>query len=216
MKSKLAALLGVTLVLGILAGFIIVPRMMWGGGGSAASWLIHVESSPLVEASDRILVARYIDDRTETISKGSAPDGASKGSLTERFRKFPVVEVLKGNISAGDEVYLVSTDGSVLNTADGNSKSSNYDVIGLTGGSEYVLFLREISRPSGYPTEYGDTLWASPGEPYVAEMDSAGRLEFLATNIYTGLISEGGLTPVRGSAAPFELTKQQIKDLVAE
>ena len=215
MKSKLIALLGVALVFGILAGFVIVPGMMWGGG-SSASWLIHVEAETLVARADRILVARYVDDRTETISKGSAPDGVSKGSVTERFRKFVVVEVLKGIGSVGDEVYLVSTDGSVLNTADGKSMSSNYDVIGLTERSEYVLFLRGISRPSGYPTEYGDTVWASPGEPYVAEMDSAGRLTFLATSVYTGLISEGGRTPVRGSAAPFELTKQQIRGLVAE
>ncbi len=215
MKSKLAALLGVTLVIGILAGFVIVPRMMCGGG-SAASWLIHLDADALVAASDRILVARYVDDRTETISKGAAPDGVSKGSVTERFRRFTVLEALKGSGSAGEEMYVVSTDGSMLNTADGKSKSSDYDVIGLTGGSEYVLFLRGISRPSGYPTGYGETLWASPGEPYVAKMDSTGHLTFLATSIYTDLISEGGLTPVNGSAAPFKLTKQQIEDLVAE
>ena len=100
MKSKLIALLGVTLVFGILAGFVIVPRMMWGGG-SSASWLVHVEAETLVARSDRVMVARYMDDRTETISDGSAPDGVSKGSVTERFRRFVVVEVLKGSGSAG-------------------------------------------------------------------------------------------------------------------
>ena len=214
MKSKIIALLGVTLVVGILAGFVLVPRMMWSSG-STASWLIHVEAGTLVEGSDRILVARYVDDRTDTMSKGTASDGLSKGSVTERFRKFTVVEVLKGSGVAGDEVHLVTTDSSTFRFGGGKSSDRNYEVLELTNSTDYVLFLEGVDRPDGYPSEYGAVLWTSPGEPYLAEMDSDGRLTFMATEVYGGLISEGGLTPVRGSAAPFELTKQQIKDLVA-
>ena len=217
LKNKLIALLGVTLVVGILAGFVVAPRMMWGGGssGSVASWLIHVEADTLVAGSDRIVVAKYVDDRTETISKGAASDGVSKGSVNERFRKFTVVEVLKGSGGAGAEIYLVTTDSSTFNFGGGKSKDSSYELLELTEGTNYVLFLEGISRPEGYSSEYGDVLWASPGEPYLAQVDADGRWTFLATDVYENLVSEGGLTPVRGSAAPFELTKQQIKDLVA-
>ena len=215
MKNKLIALLGVTAVVGVLTGFVLVTKVMWTNG-SVESWLIHVEASTLVGSSDRIVVASYVDGRTETMSKGSASDGASKGSVTERFRRFTVVEVLKGDGAADDQLYLVTTDSSTFNFGGGKSTYRDYEVLDLKAGTRYVLFLEGVSRPEGYSSEYGDTLWTSPGEPYLAEIDSDGRLTFIATDVYEDLVEEGGFTPVRGSAAPFELTKEQIKELVAD
>ena len=213
MKGKLIALLGVALALGIVAGVVVVPSMM-SGGGTVASWLIHVQADTLVEGSDRILVARFVDDRTETIDKGTAADGTLTGSVTERFRRFTVMEVLKGPGTVGDEVYLATTDRSMYNFGGGDSSNTEYDVVQLTQGTDYVLFVQGVDPPEGYPATYGETLWISPGEPYLAEMDTRGRLTFIATAIYADLLSEGGLEPVPGSAAPFELTKDQIKQLV--
>ena len=215
MKGKLIAFLGVALAIGILAGIVIVPRMMSSGGATVASWLIHVEAETLVEASDRILVAKFVDDRNETLDQGTAPDGIHKGSITERYRRFTVVEVLKGEGSVGDEVYLATTDRSVHSFGGGVSSDTEYDVVELTNGTEYVLFLRGVSRPEGHPAKYGEKLWISPGEPCLAQMDERGRLTFLATDIYVDLLSQGDLEPVPGSAAPFELTKNRIIEMVA-
>lgn len=214
MKNKIIALVAVAGVVGILAGLVVVPQMMWGGG-SSASWLIHIEAETLVEGSDRIVIATYVDGRTESISKGDDAEGNSKGSITERFRRFTVVEVLKGEGASGDTLHVVSTEGNRLRFADGKSSENEYDVVDLKSGNEYVLFVEGRSRPAGYPSGYGDVLWTSPGEPNLAEVDADGRLTFLATDVYLDLVAEGGLTPVSGSAAPFELTKEQIKRLVA-
>ena len=214
MKNKIIALFAVAGVMGILAGLVVVPQMMWGGG-SHGSWLIHIEAETLVESSDRIVVATYVDGRTESISKGDDAEGNSKGSITERFRRFTIVEVLKGEGASGDTLHVVATEGNTLRFADGKRMENEYGVADLKTGDEYVLFVEGRSRPAGYPSGYGDVLWISPGEPNLAKVDADGRLTFLATDVYRDLVDEGGLTPVSGSAAPFELTKEGIKQLVA-
>ena len=214
MKGKLIALLGGALAIGILAGIVFVPQMM-STGGTVASWLVHVQADTLVETSDRILVAQFLDDRTEVLDKGTAPDGTHKGSITERYRRFTVVEVIKGEGSVGDEVYLATTDRSSYNYGDGVPSNTEYDVVELTTGTDYVLFVRGVNRPKGHPAAYGEKLWISPGEPYLAEVDERGRLTFLATDVYADILSQGDFEPVPGSAAPFELTKDQIRKLVA-
>lgn len=215
MRNKLIALLGMAAILGILAGLMVIPRMMWGGG-SVASWLIHVEAGTLVERSDRILIANYADDQKENILKGTDADGESKGSISERFRQFTVVEVLKGGGSADDTLYVVTTESSKLRFADGKSADSDYEVLGLKDDVDYVLFLKGVNRPDGYPVDYGDVLWTSPGEPNIAEIGSDGKLSFLATQVYRDMIADAGLTPVSGSAAPFALTKADIKRMVGK
>lgn len=215
MKNKLIALLVMAAIVGILAGLVVIPRMMWGGG-SVASWLIHVEAETLVEGSDRILIAKYVDDRKENILKGTDADGESKGSISERFRQFTVVEVLKGAGSADDTLYVVTTESSTLRFADGKSSDSDYEVLGLKGDVDYVLFLEGVDRPDGYPSDYGDVLWTSPGEPNIAEIGVDGKLSFLATQVYQDMIADAGLTHVPGSAAPFELTMADIKRMAGE
>lgn len=214
MKGKLIALLGGALIIGILAGIVAVPKMT-STGGTVASWLVHVQADTLVANSDRILVAQFLDDRNEVLDKGTAPDGTHRGSITERYRRFTVVEVLKGEGSVGDEVYLATTDRSSYNYGDGVSSNNEYDVVELTSGKNYVLFVQGVDRPEGHPAAYGGELWISPGEPYLAEVDERGRLTFLATDVYADILSQGDLEPVPGSAAPFELTKDQIGTLVA-
>ena len=216
MENKVIALLGTTVVLGILVGLVVVPRMMWGGG-SVGSWLIHVEAQTLVEASNRIVIATYVDDRTENISKGTNADGEDKGSITERFRRFTVAEWLKGDAAPNDTLYVVATESSTVRFADVKSRQQHNDVPGLETDVKYVLFLERVARPDNrYPNDDGDVLWTSPGEPDIARIDRNGRLTFLATERYRGILGEGGLEPVSGSAAPFELTKADIQRMVAE
>ena len=157
MKNKVIALLGTTVVLGILVGLVVVPRMM-RGGGSVGSWLIHVEAQTLVEASNRIVIATYVDDRTENISKGTNADGEDKGSITERFRRFTVAESLKGDAAPNDTLYVVATESSTVRFADGKSRQQDNDVLGLETDVKYVLFLESVARPERYPNDYGDVL----------------------------------------------------------
>ena len=214
-KNKVIALLVVSLVLGILVGLVVAPGMTWGGG-SVASWLIHVEAQTLVDGSDRIVIATYVDDRTENISKGTNADGEDKGSITERFRRFTVVESLKGDAAPDDTLYVVATEGSTVRFADGKSTQQDNYVVGLETDVNYVLFLESVARPDSYPNDYGDVLWTSPGEPDIARIDRNGRLTFLGTERYQDILGEGGLEPVSGSAAPFELTKADIQRVVSK
>lgn len=215
MKNKVIALLGTTVVLGILVGLVLVPRMMWGGG-SVGSWLIHVEAQTLVERSNRIVTGTYVDEQTESISKGTNTDGGDRGSITERFRRFTVVESLKGDAAPNDTLYVVATESNTVRFSDGKSGQQDNGAVGLETGVKYVLFLMSVARPDSYPTDYGDVLWTSPGEPDIATVDRDGRLSFLATERYRDILGEGELEPVPGSAAPFELTKADIQRMVAE
>ena len=82
--------------------------------------------------------------------------------------------------------------------------------VSLDSGEQYVLFLINRGALEEYPSEYGDTLWVRPGEPGIAQMDSNGRLTFIATDRYKETIEEEGLERASSSDAPFELTKDGI------
>ena len=137
-------------------------------------------------------------------------DGEVLSTVTEAFQRFRVVEVLKGAATAGDVMYVVNSEGYTSVTADLEPRSGEYDGIDLTADQDYVMFLERRARPDGYPSQYGDTLWTRPGEPGIAQMDSEGRLTFIATDRYKDTIKSEGLERAAGSDAPFEMTKGDI------
>jgi len=197
------------LLFALLSGGFVAYTLM-GSEGSSGSWRDFRDGGSLLAASERILVAKYLDGETHEIPTVTADDGTVVGSVTEKFRRFRIVKTLKGDGKPGDIVHVVSSVGYRTALAGGGSESYTYDTIDLTANQDYVLFLDARSKPDGYPPQYGNTLWARPGEPGIARLDADGRLTFIATDRYKDTIEDEGLKRVTGSDAPFEMTEEDI------
>ena len=202
------------LMLFALLGAAFVVCVSMGSEGGAGSWQDYRDGSSLLAASERIVVAKYLDEATHEIPTVTDDDGKVVGSV--KFLRFRMVEALRGDGMAGEIVYVVNTLGYKTAQVGGDSKSHSYDTIDLTENENYVLFLSGRSMIEGYPTRYGDTLWTRPGEPAVAQLDDSGRLTFMANNRYRETVDDEGLERVSGSDAPFEMTKEDIANSVAE
>lgn len=204
------------LVLFALLGVALVVYVSMGSEGGSGSWQDYRQASSLLAASERIIVATYLDETTHEIPTVTDDNGVVVGSVTEQFLRFRVVEPLKGDVTASEIVYVVNSLGYKSAQIGGGSKSYSYDTIDLTANENYVLFLESRSLIEGYPTQYGDTLWTRPGEPAIAQLDDAGRLTFIATARYKDTVDDEGLERGSGSDAPFEMTKEDIASSVAE
>ena len=209
-SKKLMLGVSIPVLLFALLGGIFVAYSLMGSEGSSGSWQDYRDAASLLSASERILVATYLDAETHEIPTVTADDGTVVGSVTEKFRRFRITEALRGDGESGDIMYVVTSIGYKTALAGGGSKSSTYDVLDLTADEDYVLFLDGRTKQEGYPSQYGDTLWTRPGEPGIAQLDDAGRLTFIATDRYKDTIESEGLERVTGSDAPFEMTKEDI------
>ena len=209
-NKKLMLGVGIPVLLFALLGGAFAYWGLMGGDGTSGHWQDYRSAEFLLAASERILVATYLDEETHEIPTVTADDGTVIGSVTERFRRFRIVEALKGDGESGDTVYAVTSVGYKTALSTGGSESYTYHVLDLTADEDYVLFLDGRSKQEGYPSQYGDTLWTRPGEPAIAQLDAAGRLTFIATDKYKDAIEGEGLERVAGSDAPFEMTKGDI------
>ena len=201
---------GIPVLLFALLGGVFAYWGSMGGDSSSGHRRDFQSSGSLLVASERILVATYLDEETHEIPTVTADDGTVVFSVMERFRRFRIVEALKGDGESGDIMYGVTSVGHKTPWSAGGSKSYTYGLPDLTADEDYVLFLEGRSKQEGYPSQYGDTLWMHPGEPAIAQLDAAGRLTFIATDRYKDNIEGKGLELVTGSDAPFELTKGYI------
>ena len=208
-NKKLALAIGVPVLAAALAGAFFAYNFMPTSGGHG-SWRDFRDGASLVANSERIVLATYLNESTHERSTVTTDDGEVVGSVTEIFRKFRVDESLKGDAGVGDTQYVVFTKSVKTARDGGGSDRLKYDQVSLDSDEQYVLFLMSRGALEGYPSEYGDTLWVRPGEPGIAQMDSNGRLTFIATDRYKETIEEEGLERVSSSDAPFELTKEDI------
>ena len=136
-------------------------------------------------------------------------------SVTEEYRRFRVSESLKGSAEADEVVYAVWTAGYTEGIgADGSTEFFAYKTVALETGQEYVLFMHSLPVAPGYPTKYGDVVWTIVGEPGVAVVSSEGRLSFKASERYKNGVDNAGYERPVGSAAPFELTKAELIELI--
>lgn len=196
----LLALLG-----GAFAAYRIIPPK-----GAAGSWHDYRDADSLLAASERIVVATYLDEAAHEIPTVTADDGEVLGSVTEIYRRFRIDETLKGDAQAGDDLYVVTSAGFKTALIGGGSETTKYQVLQLAANEAYVLFLHSRPAPADYPADYGDLIWTRPGEPGVAQIDPDGRLTFIATDRYRNTIKSEGLKRAEGSDAPFEMTKEDI------
>ena len=214
MKGKIAIGLALSVCLGLLVGALLLPSMN-RPSHSLSLWNDYVRAAPLVEQSDRIVLAEYLDSTTHEISEVSPVDGVAHRSVTEEYRRFRVSESLKGSAEADEVVYAVWTAGYTEGIGPGEATEFfAYETVTLETGQEYVLFMHSLPVAPGYPTKYGDVVWTIVGEPGVAVVSSEGRLSFKASERYKNEVDNAGHERPVGSAAPFELTKAELIELI--
>ena len=214
MKGTIAIGLALSVCLGLLVGALLLPSMN-RPSHSLSLWNDYVRAAPLVEQSDRIVLAEYLDSTTYEIPEVSPVDGVTHRSVTEEYRRFRVSESLKGSAEADEVVYAVWTAGYTEGIGPGEATEFfAYETVTLETGQEYVLFMHSLPVAPGYPTKYGDVVWWIVGEPGVAIVGSEGRLSFKASERYKNGVDDGGHERPVGSAAPFELTKAELIELI--
>ena len=114
-------------------------------------WFVHVQAGTLVNGSERIVVARFLDELTYEIPLPPTADSYSAVSVAQLHRRFEVVEPLKGDTRPGDAFHVVWPAGVTVKVANtGDLEFLPYDVILLSAGEIYVLFLNRSSRRSAY------------------------------------------------------------------
>ena len=210
MKNKTLALFGATIVAGVVFGLTVGPQVITLGG-SSADWPDYTAAERLIKDSDRIVIAQYLDETPHVIPVISTADGEQRGSVTEIYQRFKVIESLRGDASEGETTYVVITAGNTKEMSDGKVVSESHEVVPLSSGLDYVLFLRKFPRRPEYPAQYGDFVWTITGEPGIAQVDTEGTLSFKASDRYK---EESG-TSGSASAASFTLTKEQIEEFAS-
>ena len=145
----LLALLG-----GVFAAYSFIPTK-----GASGSWRDYRDVASLLAASERIVVATYLDDATHEIPTVTSDDGTVIGSVTETFQRFRIGESLKGDAQSGDTLYVVESANVKTALVDGGYETVNYEVLQLTAGHSTSCscmasrLLRLVLRSTG--TLYG-------------------------------------------------------------
>ncbi len=166
------------------------------------------DPSNLIETSDRVLVARFLDSRLQNIQLINSVTGAIEGDIDVLFRQFEVFDTFKGTSDSGDLLWIAFEPGRSGELVDGEGTVKSFDE-----GKTYVLFLKGRLRPLEYPTEFGPVLWTGNGEPSFAEL-IGDQLEFRAERPYLDLLLQDGVSlPNPLSVAPFSLTLDETRDL---
>ena len=197
------------------AVWIVINPSITGLGGTHKDWFVHVTAEDLVEYSEQIILARYADEAVhETVNFRSDP--AAVKSFTDVYRRFQVVESLKGRYQPGDMVYVAWDAGyTTVNPETGGPRFNPRVVAPLPQSESYALFLNpRWSRPRN-PVDPKAEVWETPTGLGVALVGDEGRFSFQTDQFYRNALKDMGLKPVTGSGAPFELTTHEVRELVA-
>lgn len=214
MRNKLIAVFIVAALVVIVAGLCVGSEWM-GLRGSVSDWFVHVEPASLVQFSERIVIARYLDETIHEIPNSPTAYSDSPTSFVDVYRRFEVLESLKGGFTGGDTAHVGWKVGYARGKENEDPEFIHRDVIPLSHGETYVLFLNRHfgRRPDNWDAKV--RVWATPDGLDVARMDAQGRLSFQTTQFYRNALEYMDLKPVPGSGAPFELTTSDIRALVA-
>ena len=183
--------------------------------GEVIDWFVPVDAESLVHFSDRIVIARYIDETVHETPDSPTAHADSRISVVDVFRGFGVVESLKGDFQSGDTAYVRWSEGYYRRDKNGDPEFVERPAVTLTPGETYVLFLTPYRgrRPSNL--EPGIRVWKTRDGPGVARADSQGRLSFQTDWRYRAALKDMNLHAIDGSGAPFELTIDGVRSLVA-
>jgi len=195
--------------------WIVVNPSVTGLGGTHNDWFVHVTAENLVEYSEHIVLARYTDEAVlETVNSRMDPPAVK--SFTDVYRKFQVVESLKGGYQPGDMIYVAWDAGyTTINPETGGPRFDPRVVAPLPRGEIYGLFLNLRHSRWQHPEHPEIRVWETPDGLEVALVDDQGRFSFQTDQFYRNALKDMGLKPVPGSGAPFELTTDDVRNLVA-
>ena len=202
------AVLAVVIAVAIRPGVVLL-------GGTHKDWFVHVTAENLVEYSEQIVLARYVD---ESVFETPAHSGAyaELQSHTDVLRRFEVVESLKGSFEPGDNFYVGWNAGyTELAREPERLQFIPRLVEPLPQGEVYGLFLNVRHSRSRHPDDPETRVWETPRGLEVALVDDKGRFSFQTDQLYRNALRDMGLKPVAGSGAPFELMTQDVERLVA-
>ena len=206
--------LGIIMALGGLIGVLVNPEWV-GFAGTHEDWFVHVAAAALVEYSEHIVVARYQDEAVREIPN-SSPYPDSPTSFTDVYRRFEVIESLKGNFETGHTVYVGWAVGyTIVNEKTGRPEFRSREVPSISEDAHYALFLNPSWSRSRHPDDAAISVWQTPQGLNVALVDAQGRLSFQVNSYYRAALKDLGFKPVPGSGAPFELTTDGVRELVA-
>lgn len=224
MKKKHLAIFGIVVFVGIVLGASFVPSSMvpfnytmehgstHTGSGSPRD---YIDGTTLVQKSDRIIVAKFVEEKSHMIDRVNSHDGTVLGDITLVVQKFRNIEALKGDATSDDLTFVVSEAADSLDWEDGNKTTNEFERVPLSESEDYVLFLKQIPAKNEYEGKYKDEyeggFWAYVGEPAIAVMQpGTGTFQFKVTDRYK---SERDV--LMNSNAPFELSKQDVSRLVS-
>ena len=214
MLKKILIVFSTVSVVGVIFGITVVPRLMplfSGSSGHAGSHLDYIDAETLVQKSERIVVAKYLDEKSHVVDKTNAYDGAVLGNITLIVQRFENIESLKGDAPVADMTFVALVDSASVDRPDGEKFISERERVPLSAGDDYVLFLRQIPPRPEYGDQYGDVVWAYVGEPGIAVMQpGSGDFEFKVTDRY-----KKEQDVLRDSNAPFSLSKSELASLVS-
>ena len=106
MNNKVKAFLIIAVAVVVVAGLCTVSRW-WGLSGSVKDWFVRVEAATLVRYSEHIVIGRYVDETIYEVPNTPPAHVESPTSFVDVYRRFEVIETLKGNFAPGD-VALVA------------------------------------------------------------------------------------------------------------
>ena len=207
LNNKVKAFLVIAVAVVVVAGLFTVSRW-WGLSGSVSDWFVIVEAETLVRSSEHIVIGRYVDETIYEVPNPSTAHVESPTFSVDVYRRFEVLETLKGSFAPGDVAHVALkgsfAPGDVAHVAwnVGYYKKRQEDEgqifipeqkISLSPGEEYVLFWnrRHGRRPDSM--DVGIRLWRTAEGLEVAQTDSEGRLTFQTTRYYQAALNDMGL-----------------------
>ena len=127
-----------------------------------------------------------------------------------------MVESLKGGFEPGDTVYVGWAVGHTIgNKETGKPEFRSREVPPISEDADYALFRNSRWSRSRHPDDRATSVWQTPQGLDVALVDAQGRLSFQGNRYYRAALKDLGFKPVPGSGAPFELTTNDVRELVA-
>ena len=216
-RRKIRSALVASFVLAVLAvviGILVSPEL-FGRAGSHKDWFVHVAADTLVQYSEHIVIARHQDEAVHEIPNSSLyPDAPT--SFTDVYRRFEVVESLKGGFEPGDTIYVGWDAGYTITSPEtGAPVFQPLPVSTLPQDANYALFLNLRHSRSSHPDDLEARVWQTPSGLEVALVDDQSTLSFQTDRFYRNALDDLGFKPVPGSVAPFELTTHDVRKLVA-
>ncbi len=183
--------------------------------GEIRDWFVPVDAESLVRFSDRIVVVRFLGETLHGTPNSTRTHAEARVAFVDVYRGFEVVQSLKGGFEPGDTAYVRWSDGYYRRGADGKPEFIERPGIALMPGEPRVLFLTRYHGPRPPDLAPEVRVWIARRGVGVARMDSDGRLTFETSANYRAALKDMGLKPLPDSGAPFELTLDDIRTMVA-